>query len=331
MPLRMKCTSCARELALDPVFLGASCRCYHCRNLVLVPSLNGTPLAAKVRPAFPAMAIAGAAAFRPALASPLSTSTSLTTRFALNTTKSWMIAGVTAVLVGSALTTWMYQARHRQAQSIVAVAPVSPPKSPVVAKDDEAGPIDTAEAIRTANPRKCYFGVPLEGNTIGFVVDDDQTMAPYIDHLSTVTNGLIACLLPQNRKGWVVRPVNGDESLIVEAAQPAGDLEGARSALVARLPSGKTDFVKGLAKTQGWYADQLFLVISKALAPEELAVLTQTAEQTGAVTHVIAFGAAAKQDLAPLADATHGRFIPVSDELLTELAGKYVDLDPNQP
>jgi hypothetical protein len=328
MPLRMKCTSCAKELALDPVFLGASCRCYHCRNLVLVPA-NGAASPTRVRPAFPALAVASAAALRPNAVSPSLPTASLGTKFALNTTAAWIITGVTALSVGGGLTAWMHKARNRS--TAIVAAPVQPPKPPVVAEDDDPAVFDSARAMRTANPRKSYFGVPLEGSTIGFVVDDDQTMAPYIDHLSTVTNGLLACLVPQNKRVGVVRPVSTEGSMILEAAQPSADLEGARSALVARLPSGKTDLIKGLAKTQLWYADQLFLVISKPISAEELPILTQTAEQTGAVTHVIALGAAAKQDLTALAQATHGQFIAVTDEQLNELAGKYVDLDPNQP
>src|SRR5262245_28665083 len=129
MPLRMKCTTCAKELALDSAFRGASCRCYHCRNLVQVP-LNGTASSSRVRPLFPPMAVIGAtAAIRPASVTAATVHLPSASRFALNQAKVWAISSAAALLlIAGGIATWQYQTNK------IAPPPTIPTAVPQVAK-----------------------------------------------------------------------------------------------------------------------------------------------------------------------------------------------------
>jgi hypothetical protein len=158
-----------------------------------------------------------------------------------------------------------------------------------------------------------YFGVPLEGRTIGYVVDGDETMAPYIDRLAFITNTVITSMEPGEYRFGVVQAVGRDGRTFIEVYEPSSDLAGASAVLRSRLPGGKTDLSRALSAATNWYADQVFLVLSKPVEPQQLTALRQDALQTGAVTHVIALGEAAKVDLSPISASTGGRFIRVSD------------------
>jgi hypothetical protein len=178
---------------------------------------------------------------------------------------------------------------------------------------------DPVEAFRTANPLKTYFGFPLIGRTIGCVVDSDSTMAPYIDKVAFVTNTLNEAMEPGSRRLGIVMATGRDGPTVLEVAEPSADLAGARTVLGSRLPAGDTDLSSALLKTASWYADTIFLVLSKPIDASQLGIITEHAEQTGAVTHVIALGGAAKQDLSAISNATGGGFLPVTDLMLGEL------------
>jgi hypothetical protein len=173
------------------------------------------------------------------------------------------------------------------------------------------------ESIETVETS--YFGIPLVGKTIGYVIDADATMAPYIEEVAYVTNWVNETALMGSRRFGIVMGVSLDGARIVEVAEPSADLEGARAVLLGRIPGGKTDLNRALAVTGNWYADQLFLVLSKPLDEGERDLLAQSVAQTGAVTHVIALGDAARQDLSPIARASGGTFMSVTDGQLDRL------------
>lgn len=182
------------------------------------------------------------------------------------------------------------------------------------------GAPESVVALLTADPLTHYFGLPLTGSTIGYVVDGDSSMAPYIDKVAYLTNSVNASIALGARRYGIAQAVDQNGNSLVEVAEPVGDLAGARHLLTARLASGQTNLARALSVTTSWYADQLYLVMAKSVSEEELGILAQTAEQTGAVVNVIALGEAAKQtELADISNATHGRFIPVSDAMLDQL------------
>jgi DNA-directed RNA polymerase subunit RPC12/RpoP len=336
MPLRMKCTSCGKDLSLDPVFAGASCRCPHCRDLVLVArALGAAPPRPASRPAHPPLAVAAVAAVRSkprggtrgrsvagaavaGIAAQSHAHWSSAKLIPRTLTARLLTGGAAACLVaGALLSVWLWTGEGRsEPPTLVAHGPVAEPSL-----DDSSPPMpwEPVRAIRKADPRSSYFGIPLDGQTVGLVVDNDRSMAPYVDRLAAATNALTHSPHLEGRRFGIVRPVNRDRSFVVEVAEPSGDLEGARGMLVARIPTGDTDLPRAVLTTRGWYADQLFIVLSKQVDAHQMALLTQAAEQSGAVTHVVALGQAAEQDLSPIADATGGRFIPVTDELLDEV------------
>ncbi|MFH1419917.1 MAG: hypothetical protein ABII12_16715 [Planctomycetota bacterium] len=165
-----------------------------------------------------------------------------------------------------------------------------------------------------------YFGVPIVSGTIGYVVDGDQTMAPFINDIAFVTNSVNESIPPGSQRFGIVQAVGGNGRTFLEVHEPGSDLQGAQSVLLARLPAGNTDLSRALSIAAGWYADQVFLVLSKHIEQDELADLAEDAMQTQAVVYVIAFGAAANQDLSPIARPTGGRFVPVSDSDLEDFA-----------
>ena len=185
-----------------------------------------------------------------------------------------------------------------------------------------ADSVDPKESLRSADPITHYFGIPLSGKTIGYIVDGDATMASYIDNVATLTNSVNEAIEKGTKRFGVMLAIERDGKTVVEAAEPSTDLEGARAVLTGQLASGRTDLSKALSVASNWYADEIFLVLSKPMDDDQLAILTQGAEQTSAVVHVIALGPAAQQDLSPIAKATGGMFVPVTDAEITQLVDR---------
>ena len=134
-----------------------------------------------------------------------------------------------------------------------------------------------------------------------------------------MTNSVFAAVEKGTRRFGVLLAVEHDGNTVVEAVEPSTDLEGARAILVGRLASGRTDLSKALSVSSNWYADEIFLVLSKPVDDRQMEILKQSAEQTSAVVHVIALGGAAEQDLSPIAKATGGTFVAVADDELKQL------------
>jgi hypothetical protein len=172
--------------------------------------------------------------------------------------------------------------------------------------------------FREAHPLANYFGVELDSDTIGIVVDGDVAMGAYIDSLTFITNAVIAAMPPGEHRVGVVMATGQQGRTLLEVMQPSTDLVGARTAMTAQLPAGRTDLPRALATTADWDADLLFLILAKPVSDAEMALLTEHAEQSRAITHVIAFGQAAEQDLTPIAAATGGQYLPVTDGMLAK-------------
>lgn len=189
----------------------------------------------------------------------------------------------------------------------------------------------TELAMATADPLKTYFGLPLDGGIIGYVVDGDTTMTPYIDQVARLTNGVNSAFVPGTKRYGIARAFGENDQTLVEVVEPVGDLEGSRQTLSNRAAAGKTNLNSALAVTSDWFADQVFLVLSKPVEASEIQRLASTAEQTGAIVNVIALGDAARQPkLAEVANATRGKFVPVSDAMLTDLVARQLAAQDDQ-
>jgi hypothetical protein len=181
----------------------------------------------------------------------------------------------------------------------------------------------TLAQLPETDPRRGYFGVPVEGNVVAYIVDSDPAMAPYIGHLSYVTSLVSEANKVTTRRHGVVRPHVRHRFSLTEVAAREPTLEGAEPVLSPKLPPERIDFSEALSVAANWYADQIFMVVARPIGSSEIEALAQHAEQTGAVTNVLALGPAAGLDLSPIAEATGGRSIPMTDEQFAEWVSRY--------
>ncbi len=187
----------------------------------------------------------------------------------------------------------------------------------------EPAALQEQSAIATADPLYHYFGISLVSGTIGYVVDSDSTMAAYLDDVAFVTHAVNAVALAGSRQFGIVQAVSDPEGgQILKVHEPSTDLVGARTTLLGTLAGGETDLPQALSITTNWYADQIFVVLSKKIDEPQIERLREQALQTGAVTHVIALGEAAQQDLSSISEPTGGCYRPVSDEDLSRLVAR---------
>lgn len=312
MPLRLKCKHCARELLLDEAFAGAGCRCQHCRHFMRVPNDSSVVRTRSAsRPAHPPLAAA-----RPSRAA-ISTGSSVAPASAARPASRWRVlrspaalASIAVSLVAfSSLGVWSLSKPPRD--RIVDRARVSEVSMGVsqfaASHNDAADSATTSAGLR-------YFGLPLSGSTIAYVVDTDPAITPYFSNVSSITNAVNNRLLQGGPQRFAVfYPGMARKSSLLEMAENKNVLEDGEAVLASRLPPPGGSLSESLARVGGSFADEVFLVLGHALTPAEIDVLTQSAEQTGAVTHVIAVGPAARQDLSPIARATGGTFVSVDD------------------
>lgn len=323
MPLRMKCGHCGRELVLEDVFRGTYCRCRHCRRLLQVPAMSdGRAMrAAVVRPESPAL-LSACRQFAPTPSvqrvSPSQKKTSVLNRLASHTL---LVSLLSVLAVGASVTAW-YKASPARRINPALVSNESFQTAANAQEEPVRPSDDPVQALATADPLKTYFGFPLDGETIGYVVDGDVAMAPYIEQVALATNAVNASLDRTRHRFGVVLAANIDGHQITEIAEPTADLPYARSVLTSRLPGGQTDLARALGRASDWYASRLFLVLAKPIDDQQLAILTEAAEQTGAKVNVIALGDASRQDLSSIAEATGGRYLPLSKDQLADWSAK---------
>lgn len=330
MPLHLKCTQCGRVLVLEDAFAGAHCRCRHCRTMLQVPgsssgviSLDAQRSAASraSRPARPPLAdeVAPVAA-RISAPSVRHATTSPARRW----NAPMRLTAAVAVLVFAVAAPTFYVAFYREAPTSVH-APVAMQPAPKL--PDHLS--EEAIAALTADPMTHYFGIRLTGNTVAYVVDGHESMAPYIENLAFLTNSVNAAIPAGTRRVGIVQALAEEGKFLNEVMEPTGDL---MPTLNTKLTAGRTDLSAALSMASGWYTDQLFLVLARKLSQEELRVLVRSAEQTGAVVNVIALGEAAGQsDLSAISSATRGQFISADDPFFAAVVNRQYDAVNNSP
>lgn len=324
MPLRVQCRFCGRILVLNDAFAGGRCRCQHCRTVTAVPSSHqSSPTSATSRPSRPPLI--GEA---PSHASPVQAASprvaaarrpaSPGLRRHVTFGRASAALGIAAILVG--LPAWYFAlSGSRQPtvhQTVTRVDTVALPEA-------NAGLSGAPLALASADPLNTYFGLPLSGSIIGYVVDGDSAMTPYIHEIASLTDAVNASFVPGSKRYGIAQTYGEGGEAVVEVAEPVGDLEGSRLTISPRTSAGRTNLSDALGVTSGWYADQVFLVMAKTVDAEELQKLAATAEQSGAIVNVIALGEAARQpELAEIAAASRGKFVPVSDTALRDLLAR---------
>lgn len=335
MPLQLKCNSCGRTLVLEDVFQGAHCRCKFCRHLVEVPRSQRAAARSGDRPEAPAI-IAPVVA-KESFSSPTYVEAlpgrRMPTQVAVVKGKRIAAPRFTPFRVAASFTFIGATLLGFVVWNATENGPVGGLDALTYSFEDDSDASDIIPAagenprlaILRSNPHRSFFGVPIEGRTVGYVIDGDASMAPYLDKIAFVTNSVNNSYEHGSVRFGIVQAVeNPDGARLYEVFEPSTDLAGATTMLHGRLASGVTDLARAFAVTDSWYADELFLVVSKRLPPSEIEYLTQMAQQSGAVTHVIAFGAAAEDaDLAEISDRTHGQYVPVTDDLLNTLVARH--------
>ncbi len=332
MPLRLTCKGCGRDLVLDDAFQGAHCRCRHCRRLLSVPRLPNTASARSARrPDLPA-SLAARNAATPARANkkPARPPTRSRNPILARITTFRAIAALCFTGVATlGVAVWVASGTQTSPGDLFAFAWQSSPGAGVVAEPTH----DIRSIVLSADPKTAYFGIPLAGETIGYVVDCDATMVDYIDQVAYLTGRVNRSIEPGVRRFGIVQAISDpDGNRLIEVFSPTTDLVDATTVLHGHLAGGTTDLPGALAVTEPWYADQIFLVLSKRLDASDLELLIQNAQQSGAVTHVIALGEAASQkgELSRISDATGGAFMPISDALIEDLVEHCQDQFPDE-
>lgn len=329
MPLQVKCPTCGRTLVLEHVFQGARCLCKHCRSLVEVERRPSVTDRAAIRPERPPLESARVAASKAGV-------TAGSSRFA--STRNWIaarvsvyrVAATTSILLAVMLGVVMWTSSGSRRDDLESTSPQR-----FAALDSESeGVASTLPILASNNPRRAiqendpfrsYFGIPLNGETVGYIVDSDATMAPYIDRVAMVTNSIISRFPMESIRFGVVQPSDESSEVRLQEVYQAAvlQLEG-RTPLRARTASGTTSLAKAFAVTEAWYPEELFLVLSKPVSSQEVDALAQLAKQSGAVTHVIALGAAADEPgLSRIAEATAGQYVRISDDDLNLLVSRH--------
>ena len=324
MPLRVKCGGCGRDLVLDDVFGGTYCRCRYCRHGIRLP-LPPAPATSRpaVRPDRPPPAVAKLRLANPPASSPLTRPGAPAGRPALSLAHSPALAVMLVCVIATALSVSAWQLSsstsrptHERSRYPTLV------KGETSSADVDAPPLrqDSVTAFRTGDPLKTFAGVPLvEGDVIGYAADGDAAMAPFIESVAYVVNAVNAAIQPGTMRFGVVMATGGDGHTILEVAEPSCDLAGARSVLTARLPGGQTDLSKALSQMRDWDASRIFLLVAKQVDGDQLAILTETAEQTGAQVSVIAMGDAARQkELSHIATATGGSYLSLTPAMVND-------------
>jgi hypothetical protein len=204
----------------------------------------------------------------------------------------------------------------------------APPNNQLVAINNEPAPV-AVEPAKKAKPKtrgpdvqKSFFGVPVKGEVVAYVVDGDAAMAPYMDQVAFAANFVNQSVQGSRRFG-IVKPDQPKRPSLMGVTQTEGSLANSEAILSPRLPEQPVDLAKNVALAAAWPADQILMVVAKPLSDEEIDALADAAEKSGAKTSVIAVGAAAKLDLSKISDATEGRFVALTDAKLADWAAKY--------
>ncbi len=319
MPLRLKCPSCRQTLVLEDVFRGAHCRCAHCRTIMPVPAGDAPrPNRPTTRPDAPPLASHTPRAKRPATRPATSAQT-------FYHRKSFRVIAAALVLGAGALgaTVWtLANPSGRDGSASARNGGTAPPSQtdPVDRNLLESRP----HPMLAADPLQTYFGVPVKGETVGYVVDCDSSMAIYLDDVAFITRNVTETMRQGGKRFGIVQALaRADSEYALEVSEPSLDVVGAWTTLQGSLAGGDTRLAEALAVTEGWYADQIFLVLAKELDDREIALLQQHALQTRAVTHVIALGRAAELNLSAIAGPTGGRYISVDDTVFRALVNNH--------
>ncbi|MCG8405705.1 MAG: hypothetical protein MI923_10950 [Phycisphaerales bacterium] len=317
MPLRLRCKCCGRNLLLDEAFQGAHCRCQYCRSLVLVPRQSQfAAVRPQTRPDRPPLAGSLRRAYkRQKPGARISSPSSRHPLVASITTFRAVACLVVVGAIGLGVTAWTLTGYSGGTFSFGF-------GSSLFSGSGSESEVDELRlAILSGDPRTSFFGIPIHGGRIGYVVDSDLTMAEaYIEPVASILATVNDAIEPGARRYGIVQAVSDPNSLEMrEILEPVIGFPGASAFLHPRLAGGTTNLSGALAVAQKWHADQIFLVLSKSIDQAEIERLTQHAEQSGAMTHVIALGQAAHQDLSPISKATGGQFCPVQNSVLSEL------------
>lgn len=234
-----------------------------------------------------------------------------------------MIATASAAVV---LTLIVWRARATGRSEAASIAATDLAAGTLVAKASDAGglagPASGSEVV-PAKFQNTFCDVPVTGRTVAFVVDRDASMAEYIDRVAFLT---CAAAVGMQTRGvgrfGVVSAADGAPKVVRPAMVSDTSLADAASILYGGFHERRTDLSAAVGATVGWRADQLFLVVARPLPPEEIEALIQKVQESGAETHLVALGEAARlqgQSLLAVARSTGGTMLALTDERFADV------------
>lgn len=335
MPLQFRCTGCGRELLLEEAFRGGYCRCHHCRHLLLVPSPAQVALTrSALRPDQPPFAGTRPTRVRttlPTIAAPArSTPPRRSAFFArLRSPASVVVLASVATICLSVLS-WRaamppeptaFHSRFASGQSGSTAG-------------DEEQPRTFASLLASADPLRTYFTRPILGETVLVVVDGDMSMVECIAPVAQVTNEVVGTNASGERRLGVIMVSAVDEPQLVWVDSLDSGLAGARSVVGTALSLGRSDLAKAVGRTINLEASQVIVVFAKRIEADEIDLLAEAAQQTGAVVDLVILGEARQQerDLQRIAEPTGGRIVALTDADLAKWAHRVEQaVQPDDP
>jgi len=173
---------------------------------------------------------------------------------------------------------------------------------------------------RPKSARSKFLTVPVAGQSVAVVVDADSAMWERLDGVAILTEAFAIQMQAKGRSVGVALATEDDPAVV--ETQPTLELTTAamRSTIYGRFARGETDLVAAASVGSAWRPDELFLVFGRRLDPGLIEAIAQKIQQSGAVTHVVALGAARDQDLSALLAGVQGEIHKLSDDQLLSLA-----------
>jgi len=168
--------------------------------------------------------------------------------------------------------------------------------------------------------RSKFLTVPVAGQSVAVVIDADSAMWERLDGVAILTEAFAIQMQARGRNVGVALATESNPAFVETMQTIELTTASLRSTIYGRFARGQTDLVAAASAGSSWRPDELFLVFGRRLDPALIEALSQKIQQSGALTHIIALGAARDQDLSGLLAGTQGEIHKLSDEQLLSLA-----------
>ena len=261
--IELICTHCRATLEMDDGFAGGACRCQHCGTIQTVPSRlknkNGAPKKTRTlyqnRPE-PAVPSSGLDQLADVVASSGLNSARLRKAEAKEAAvqqrhfKAVVIVASCIIAILSGIVIWLATRNSG----------VTPPTNMEISDS----PPPKAAAAAQVSPSFC--GLPLDGQTIIYLLDRGDSTRDSFGNLKTAVGKSLATLGP-NRKFQILFWNNGSDDSLPEK-QPVNatgeNISIAEHAMEEIVPHGKTEITSAMKRAMAGQPSQIIIVTGKA-------------------------------------------------------------------